>query len=108
MTHLPGITHLQFVVLTALRAGDRPGRSIREELRRVGARRTAPAFYQMMARLEDAGLVTGWYEQRVLDGQILKERCYRTTPAGRRAWAETREFYRAAAQAEPKKGWTHA
>jgi len=90
---LPAITHLQFLVLGLLRHQPQAGRDIRAELRRHGVRRTAPAFYQMMARLEDAGLVDGWYDQKVVEGQLIKERHYRLRPAGGRAWAVTRDFY---------------
>jgi DNA-binding PadR family transcriptional regulator len=95
MSHrrIPGITHLQFLVLGLLRGGVRPGRTVRRALARHGVRRTAPAFYQMMARLEDAGLVAGEYEQKVVDGQLIKERCYTLTPAGDSAWTATRAFY---------------
>lgn len=91
--HLPAITHLQFLVLGMLLGQARAGRDIREDMRRHGVRRTAPAFYQMMARLEDANLVEGWYEQHVVDGQLIKERHYRLRPAGARAWTATRDFY---------------
>ena len=47
----------------------------------------------MMARLEDAGLVEGSYRQKVIDGQLLKQRHYRVRPAGARAWSVTRDFY---------------
>ena len=90
---LPAITHLQFLVLGLLRDHPHAGRDIRTALQRHGVRRTAPAFYQMMARLEDAGLVEGWYDQKVVDGQLIKERHYRVRPAGARAWAVTRDFY---------------
>jgi DNA-binding PadR family transcriptional regulator len=90
---LPAITHLQFLVLGLLLGRPQAGRDIRAELRRHAVRRTAPAFYQMMARLEDAGLVEGWYDQKVIDGQLIKERHYRLRPAGARAWAVTRDFY---------------
>jgi DNA-binding PadR family transcriptional regulator len=96
---LPVITHLQFAVLGLLHDQTRAGRDIREELRRFGVRRSAPAFYQMMARLEDAGYVEGWYEQKVIEGQLIKERSYRLRPAGARAWAATRDFYAASLQA---------
>jgi DNA-binding PadR family transcriptional regulator len=56
-------------------------------------RRSAPAFYQMMARLEDAGLVDGDYDQKIVDGQIIKERRYALTPTGESAWKRTRDFY---------------
>ena len=90
---VPAITHLQFLVLAMLRAGPRLGRHVRARLARHGARRSAPAFYQMMARLEDAGLVEGDYDQKVIDSQIIKERRYTLTPAGEAAWKRTRDFY---------------
>jgi DNA-binding PadR family transcriptional regulator len=94
-SRLPDITHLQFLVLGLLLAAPQSGRRIRSELQAHGVRRTAPAFYQMMARLEDGHLVEGWYEQKVVDGQLLKERHYRLRPAGLRAWTATRDFYAA-------------
>jgi|SRR5215204_252380 len=90
---IPEITHLQFLVLGILRGGERPGRLIRRTLARHGVSRTGPAFYQMMARLEDAGLVGGEYDQKVVEGQIIKERRYTLTPAGEAAWTSTRTFY---------------
>lgn len=92
---LPIITHLQFVVLDLLRDQPRAGRDIRQELGRYGVRRSAPAFYQMMARLEDSSYIEGWYEQHVIDGQLIKERNYRIRPAGVRACSATRNFYAA-------------
>ena len=90
---IPDITHLQFLVLGMLRGGDRPGRTVRRSLARHGIARTGPAFYQMMARLEDAGLVAGAYDQKIVEGQIIKERRYTLTPRGDAAWTSTRAFY---------------
>ena len=90
---IPDVTHLQFLVLGLLRGGERPGRLVRRALAKHGVERTGPAFYQMMARLEDAGLVAGEYEQKVVDGQIIKERRYALTPRGDAAWTSTRAFY---------------
>jgi DNA-binding PadR family transcriptional regulator len=90
---IPEITHLQFLVLGMLRAGERPGRAIRRALARHGVARTGPAFYQMMARLEDAGLVAGAYDQKIVAAQIIKERRYTLTPRGDAAWVATRAFY---------------
>jgi len=80
-------------MLDALSGSEQAGRMLRAHLTAHRVRRSAPAFYQMMARLEDATLVEGWYEQQVVDGQLLKERRYRITPKGRRALDETRAFY---------------
>jgi DNA-binding PadR family transcriptional regulator len=90
---IPQITHLQFLVLGLLRQSPRLGREIRLELTRSGVRRSGPAFYQMMARLEDAGLVAGEYDQKVVAGQIIKERRYEVTAPGAAAWTLTRDFY---------------
>src|SRR6476659_3666057 len=90
---IPEITHLQFLVLAVLRGGTRTGRVVRRMLARHGVRRTGPAFYQMMARLEDAQLVAGEYDSKVIDGQIIKERRYTLTPGGDTAWSATRAFY---------------
>lgn len=96
---IPEITHLQFLVLGFLRGGDRTGRHVRRALARHGVRRTAPAFYQMMARLEDARFVSGEYDQKIVDGQIIKERRYSLTPQGEAAWSATRAFYTDAIEA---------
>jgi hypothetical protein len=90
---LPQITHLQFVVLEALLEDERAGRDLRELLAAYGVRNSAPAFYQMMARLEASGLVGGWYDQKLVGGQNVKERRYRIAKAGERCVEATRNFY---------------
>ena len=60
---LPALTHLQFLVLGVLRNDEQPGRALRGALSGYGIRRTGPAFYQLMARLEKDRLVDGRYEQ---------------------------------------------
>jgi len=90
---LPPLTHLQFLILGALLAGEQSGKALRRELAQHGVRRTAAAFYQMMARLEDANWVAGSYTQQIVDRQIIKERTYRLTATGERAWTRTRDFY---------------
>ena len=90
---LPALTPLQFLVLGALLGEMRRGRDLRRELARYGVRRSGPAFYQMMARLEDAAWIDGFYTQQIVDGQIIKERGYRISAAGQRAWTATRDFY---------------
>ncbi len=94
---IPTITHLQFLVLGCLVHEEQPGRVIRERIAEYGVRRSGPAFYQMMSRLERARLVDGWYEQVIVGDQAVTERRYRIRPAGLRLWRETDEFYRNAA-----------
>ena len=72
---------------------EQAGREIREILAGYGIRRSAAAFYQMMARLERDGLVEGWYEQTTVGDQAVTERRYRIRPAGAKLWTETRAFY---------------
>jgi DNA-binding PadR family transcriptional regulator len=106
---LPQISHLQFAVLDQLLAGQQTGRAIRAQLRQLRVRQTGPAFYQMMARLEDDGLVEGWYEQKVVAGQILRERRYAITDAGRKSWGESRRFYLETIRStEKREGLAHA
>jgi len=90
---LPGITHLQVLVIDAVSEEEQIGRDLRDRLAAHGVKNSAPAFYQMMGRLEESGLVEGWYEQRLVEGQNIKERRYRITKRGQRALAETRAFY---------------
>ena len=90
---LPDITHLQFLELEALSADEQAGRDLRALLVEHAVRSSGPAFYQMMGRLEEGGLVEGWYEQKLVAGQNLKERRYRLTRRGARALADTRRFY---------------
>ena len=106
---LPDVTHLPFLVLEALLEREQSGRDLRQLLVSFGVRNSAPAFYQMMGRLEEAALVEGWYEQKLVGGQNIKERRYRATKLGTRAVQDTRAFYleRAAAARVVKRG-SHA
>jgi DNA-binding PadR family transcriptional regulator len=90
---IPRLTHLQFLVLGLLREGEQPGRVIRDAIAAHGLKRSAPAFYQLMARLERDRLVDGWYEQVAAGDQAVTERRYRLRPAGAKLWAEARDFY---------------
>lgn len=105
---LPPVTHLQFLILEALSDGEQAGRDLRALLLTFGVRNSAPAFYQMMARLEGGGLVEGWYDQKLVGGQNVKERRYRITPSGTQSVASTREFYLSRQSlAQPKQSPSH-
>jgi DNA-binding PadR family transcriptional regulator len=108
MQRLPRVTHLQFLVLGVLRDGEQPGRLIRDTLAAYGVRRTAPAFYQLMARLERDALVDGWYEQVTVGDQAVTERRYRLRPAGGKLWTEARDFYTAARARAGAPRWSDA
>jgi DNA-binding PadR family transcriptional regulator len=92
---LPEVSNLQFLALGILLSGEQPGRAIREAVARFGVRNSAAAFYQFMSRLERDGLVEGWYDQVQVGDQMVTERRYRITAAGRRSWNEMRSFHEA-------------
>jgi DNA-binding PadR family transcriptional regulator len=103
---LPTLTHLQFLVLGVLSGGDRPGRGIRDVLAHYGIRRTAPAFYQLMARLEKDKLVQGRYEPVTVGDQTVTERWYTVTPAGLRRWQAAQAFYEQVSRAAARLRWS--
>ena len=105
---LPAVTHLQFLVLGTVRAQEQSGRAIREVLATFGVRRSAPAFYQLMSRLESAGLVEGRYEQIVVGDQAVTERRYRITPDGERMWGRAHEFYAEVGRRSSRLRWSNA
>src|SRR4030095_15193707 len=92
---VPKLPPLQFLVLGLLRDGEQPGRAIRDAIAAHGVTRSAPAFYQLMARLERDRLVDGWYEQVTAGDQAVTERRYRLRPPGAQLWTEARDFYTA-------------
>ena len=105
---LPALTHLQYLVLGVLRPGEQPGRVLRQALGAYGVRRSAPAFYQLMARLEKAGLVEGWYEQVIVGDQAVTERRYRITPEGAQAVDAAHGFYDEVARLSSRVRWSDA
>jgi DNA-binding PadR family transcriptional regulator len=105
---LPVLTHLQFLVLGVLRTDPQPGRTLRKALSAYGIRRTGPAFYQLMARIEKDGLVEGWYEQLTVGDQAVTERHYRITSEGSRRWKEARAFYEHVVRSTTRLRWSDA
>jgi hypothetical protein len=90
---LPALTHLHYLVLGVLRSDEQPGRVLRQALAAYGVRRSGAAFYQLMARMERARLVEGWYEQVIVGDQTVTERRYRITREGARLRADAHTFY---------------
>ena len=92
---LPKITHLQAVVLSSLKGHpERYGHNLRQELYELTKRKKSlPAFYQMMARLENDGLVAGKKEVRRLDEATVTVSVYRITKKGERELKTTLGFY---------------
>lgn len=105
---LPGVTHLQFLVLGILLSGQQSGRAIRQSIAQYGIRRSTPAFYQMMARLERDGMVDGWYDQVRVGDQSVTERRYRATAAGARMWEQAYTFYEGVRVSVAERRWSDA
>ena len=105
---LPTLTHLQFLVLGVLRTTDQPGRVVRQVLASYGIRRSGPAFYQLMARLERDGLVEGRYEQITIGDQAVTERHYHLTTDGARRWSRAQAFYEHVGRAAARVRWSDA
>lgn len=105
---LPELTHLHVLILGVLRYDEQPGRVLRDALATYGVRRTAAAFYQLMARLERAGLVEGRYEQVTVGDQAVTERRYRITADGSKAWTRAQSFYADVARMSSRVRWTDA
>jgi DNA-binding PadR family transcriptional regulator len=90
---LPQLSHLQFAVLEVLGTEVGSGKDLRNRLSERGIKKSGPSFYQMMARLEEAKFVEGWYKQEIIEGQIIKERQYRILADGTRALQRTKHYY---------------
>jgi hypothetical protein len=93
--NLPPLTHLQFLVIDIIGTGEMSGKDLREALAEEKVWKTGPAFYQMMSRLEESKMVEGWYEQQIIEGQIIKERRYKVLGNGFAAHKRTKNFYAA-------------
>jgi DNA-binding PadR family transcriptional regulator len=90
---VPELSHLQIAVLDALGAKELSGRELREALKQAGVSKNGPAFYQLMSRLEDAKFVDGHYDEKVIEGQRIKERRYILTGEGEKALRSAANFY---------------
>jgi DNA-binding PadR family transcriptional regulator len=64
-------------ILNILAKGERSGRSVRQSLAARGTALSLATFYLLMSQMEDAGLVTSWDVDKIVDGISIKERWYR-------------------------------
>ena len=86
------LSSLQFLILGILLDRDCPGRTVRDRLAEFGEGKTGPAFYRLMSRMEDAGVIVGRYDHEVVAGQMIRQRIYRVSAEGRRKWDAQRAF----------------
>jgi len=90
---LPTLSHLQGIVLDSLGARELTGRELRAALKLQKVRKSGPAFYQLMARLEDSNFIEGRYEEKIIEGQRIRERRYKMLSEGQKALSELHSFY---------------
>jgi hypothetical protein len=81
---------------------------VRQVLARYGVRRSGPAFYQLMSRLERECLVEGWYAQISVGDQAVTERRYRITADGTRRWNRAHAFYDELSRTPARMRWSDA
>jgi len=86
------LPQLQFAVLGILGSDSRSGQEIRDALVEFGVGKGGPAFYRLMGRMEESGLVEGTYVQEVVSGQIYRQRSYRSTALGLQARDHASKF----------------
>jgi len=89
------LSHSHFAVLDVLGTKERSGREIRESLHLHNIKKDGPAFYHLMAQLQDDKLVDGWFEEEIIDEQIIKKRFFLATAKGIHAWMCTRDYHKA-------------
>ena len=78
-------------ILEILNRGERAGRRTRQSLDQNGYGMNPAVFYQTCARMEDDGLIEGWYVSRAIDGNKVMQRFHRITDKGRKALEESRK-----------------
>ena len=81
-------TTQQLAVIGCLINGELSGRDLRAELEKRKAGMSRGAFYRLMSRTEEAKLVKGRFETKEIGGNPIKQRFYRVTGVGMRAWNE--------------------
>lgn len=89
---IPYITHQQALVLARLEPKMLSGEMLRLQLLPLLSIE-GPAFYQMMARLEKAQLVSGRYKEKKVGKQRIRERFYKIRKLGITQLKVSRDFY---------------
>lgn len=93
---LPTITHLQFLVLDIVLESSSgiSSQQVQELLALNGQEQRGPKFYQLMKRLEQAGIIESWPQQFDVAGSSVSRTFYKGTKKGKIAWRITLEFYK--------------
>ena len=92
------------MVIEAIGVNRISGRELRAALAKRGVLKSSPAFYQLMSRLEEAGIVSGENESKMAGGYAIKERFYKITSIGKTVAREALAFYQSASDALARVG----
>jgi len=90
---VPDLSHVQFFVLESLMVCPLSTKQLRSELHGVGWARSKPTFHELTKRLEERGLIHGFFERKFVGYFVIRERHYEITTAGVRAYHEAQAFY---------------
>ncbi|WOO43122.1 hypothetical protein [Rubellicoccus peritrichatus] len=88
------LSELQYKVIGLIGVEAVVGRELRKMLAADGVKKSGPAFYQLTARMEEAGLIESSLSAKLIDGIPLKEKTYWVTGEGAKQFKETRSDYK--------------
>lgn len=83
----PEVTGLEAAILRIISGGERSANEIRKHLRDGDVSKTRADFYELMGRMEEDSLIDGFYVDLDIGLSKSKERRYRITSMGKRAYA---------------------
>ncbi|MEM8549874.1 MAG: PadR family transcriptional regulator [Verrucomicrobiota bacterium] len=90
----PTLSHLQFAVLDCIGGREMKGRDLRQRMKdEKGISKAGPAFYQLMGRMEEGGLVKSKVEDIELGENRLKQKIYWITGEGAKAVHRSKTYY---------------
>ena len=89
----PPLTHLQSLVIKLILSGRYDAPQIRDGLKAFGASKSCGAFYELMGRMEEAGLIAGSQCRSVRTGELVQRWDYAVTERGRELLRQTARFY---------------
>ncbi len=65
------------VMLRLLRPGSMSGRQLRIAMEGEGVKKSGPAFYMLVSRAIDEGLIESWDNPKIVSGVAIQERWFK-------------------------------
>ena len=105
---IPDLSYMQVVYLAVLHGlGKSEGEELRKTIKECGftglPTEPDPSFYQLMGRMEKAGLIVGSSLQYMRDRQVIRERQYKISALGTESLHKTCGFFKAVLQCDKAK-----